>query len=85
MKNMEIIPGKAIDGQNTVGLSETPVGEETADSGVFLFAAAELALLMNVDIGTEGKQYMKFRSWNKPVNAKAPKGAVDFDNLATLL
>jgi hypothetical protein len=85
VETMKIIPGKSIDGQNTVGLSETPVGEETADSGVFLIAAAELALLMNVDIGTEGNQYFKFRSWNKPVNVTAPKGAVDFDNLATLL
>jgi hypothetical protein len=85
VENLEIIPGKSIGGQNTVAISDAPVGKETADSGAIFVAAAEQAFPMNIEIGADGKQFMKFRSWNKPVNVTAPKGAVDYDNLASLL
>jgi hypothetical protein len=85
VKNLEIIPGRSIGGQNTVGVSDAPAGKPTAESAAIFIAADELAFPMNIDLGAGGKQYMKFRNWNKPVNVVVPKGFVGFDDLADLL
>lgn len=77
-KNLRVIAGKEIGGEQTVGLADHAVGQDTASTGTMYVSIAS-GLPMTLLVGTDSSQYLKYRDWNAGVDFEAPQESYDLD------
>ena len=75
-KALKLAPGVDIGSAKTVLLSDG-TGGDPAQAQLLYVAAADPALPLNFDLGSDNSQFMRFRDWNEKFIVLPPKGAID--------
>jgi hypothetical protein len=75
-QTLKLVPGIDVDRRKTVGLAGETLSSDARFETLYV-AATGPALPLNFAIGTDRKQFMKFRGWDRKVSVVRPKGAID--------
>jgi hypothetical protein len=73
-KTLKLVPGIDIGSAKTVGLAEADNGE--GDAQTLYLAAADPAVPLNLNFGTDSEQFMKFRDWGENFSVAPPPDAI---------
>jgi hypothetical protein len=82
-KALKLAPGIDIGTAKTVVLSDESTSDP-AQAQLLYVAAADPALPLNFDLGSDDSQFMRFRGWNQKFTVLPPKGAIDLAKGAPL-